>query len=352
MGKTMKRPELTVSSVFYIILFIAGLVVIIGGMMHARTVLIPLMMAIFIAIISHGPMIWFQEKGFPQWLALFLIMALFCCLVIIAVLVAGASMKDFIHNVPEYESKLHQQTEQLTSFLSSKGVHLKGKGIANLLNPASAMKYAGELLSGLGNLLANGFVIVLIVVFMLAEASGFPAKFKAVYGGDDRKSLQFQIFRNSVKEYMKIKSLVSLATGVLATLSLLAIGVDYPVMWGMLAFALNFIPSIGSIIAAVPPVLLAIVQIGPGSALVVAICYLSINVVMGNVVEPRFMGKGLGLSTLVVFLSLLFWGWVLGPVGMLLSVVLTMKLKIMFDSNEETQWLGPLLGPNPTEEKL
>ncbi len=347
----MRRFDVDIASVFYVIMIITGLVVITGGMMQARTILIPLMMASFIVIVSSGPISWFQKKGCPQWLALFLVLALVCCAVLVSILVVGTSVKDFLHNIPEYENKLHQQMEQLRAFLGSKGVHLQGKGIAEALNPASAMKYAGELLNGLSSLLANGFIILLIVVFMLSEARGLPAKLKSIYGEDEKKINQLKKFNASVNQYMFIKTLVSLSTGVLAAVSLLVIGVDYPVMWGMLAFAFNFIPSIGSIIAAVPPILLAMVQIGPASGLVVAACYLGINIVMGNIIEPRFMGKGLGLSTLVVFLSLLFWGWVLGPVGMLLSVVLTMKLKIMLDSNEETQWLGILLGPNPGEEQ-
>jgi AI-2 transport protein TqsA len=348
----MKRSDVDISSVFYVIMIITGLVVITGGMMHARAILIPLMMASFIAIVSNGPISWFMEKGCPQWLALFLVLALFCCAVLLSLLVVGTSVKDFLHNIPEYENKLHQQMEQLYAFLGSKGIHFKGKGMAKVLfNPASAMKYTGELLNDFGSLLANSFVILLIVVFMLSEARDFPAKLKSIFGENDTKIIQLQKFNASIKQYMYILTLISLCTGVLVTLSLLVIGVDYPIMWGMLAFAFNFIPNIGSIIAAVPPVLLAMVQLGPGSGLVVAACYLGINMVMGNVIQPRFMGKGLGLSTLVVFLSVLFWGWVLGPVGMLLSVVLTMIFKIMLDSNEDTQWLGLFLGPNLQEEQ-
>ena len=148
---------------------------------------------------------------------------------------------------------------------------------------------------------------------------------------------------------MFIKSIVSAATGALVAFCLWVIGVDYPLMWGMLAFAFNFIPTIGSIIAAVPPVLLALVQLGPGSALAVAVCYIVLNLTIGNVVEPRFMGKGLGLSTMVVFFSLLFWGWVFGPIGMLLSVVLTIIIRIMLESSEETKKWALLLGPNPRD---
>ena len=125
-----------------------------------------------------------------------------------------------------------------------------------------------------------------------------------------------------------------------------ALGVDFPLLWAMLAFLLNYVPNIGSIIAAIPPVLLAMIQLGLLEAVIAAAGFMVVNIVMGSIVEPRFMGRGLGLSTLVVFLSLLFWGWVLGPVGMLLLVPLTIMAKIALDSREESRWLAVLLGPD------
>ena len=153
----------------------------------------------------------------------------------------------------------------------------------------------------------------------------------------------------NINKYIAIKTGISIVTGLLVTIFLLIIGVDYPVLWGVLAFALNFIPTIGSIIALIPAVLLTIVQLGFGDALIVLIGYLVINTIMGNILEPRLMGKGLGLSTLVVFISLIFWGWVLGPVGMLLSVPLTITIKIILDSSEETRWFAILLGPEKAD---
>ena len=345
----MKRTDVTISSVYYVIMIITGLVVIIAGMKYAKAVLIPLMMAIFIAIVCNGPVSWLRRKGVPDWLAVFMVLALFCIFGLLAVIVVGSSANDFTHNISEYQAKLHQQMEQLDNFLGRKGVHLKGKGPKKILNPETAMKYVGQLFEELSTLLANGFIVLLLVVFLSLEAGGLPAKLLAVFGDDDKLRRQLEKFNASVKHYMSIKTMVSFATGALISLSLLVIGVDYPFMWGMLAFAFNFIPTIGSIFAAVPAVLLAMVQLGPGSSLTVAVCYLVINVGISNVVEPRFMGKGLGLSTLVVFSSVLFCGWVFGPVGMLLSVVLTILLKIMLESTKETQWLALLLGPNPSE---
>ena len=323
---------------------------VVAGLMHAKVVLIPLMMAILIVVVSRGPVTWLQDKGLSNWLAHLLVLALFCSTILLAVMVVGSSMSDFVENVPSYQARLKQQTQHFETVLASKGIHLHGARLQEVLNPGSVMNYAGQVVSDLNGLFANGFLVLLLVVFMSLEAGGFPAKIKLAFGDrEDKVTLLINEFNVSVRSYMAIKTVVSLLTGGLVTLCLIVIGVDYPVMWGMLAFAFNFIPNIGSIIAAVPAVLLAMVQLGTGTALAVAACYLVVNVLVGNVIEPRLMGKDLGLSTTVVFLSLVFWGWVFGPVGMLLSVVLTMNLKLLLACSEETQWLALLLEPNPTE---
>ncbi len=143
---------------------------------------------------------------------------------------------------------------------------------------------------------------------------------------------------------MGIKTWTSLLTGVVITIGLAILGVDLALLWGVLAFLLNFVPNIGSIIAAVPAVLVSLLQYGLGTACVVVVLYVVVNMVVGNVLEPRWMGRGLDLSTLVVFASLVFWGWVLGPVGMVLSVPLTMTVKIALEDHPDTRWMGILLG--------
>ena len=149
---------------------------------------------------------------------------------------------------------------------------------------------------------------------------------------------------------MTLKTVLSLLTGVLVAALNALLGVDYPVLWGLLAFFFNFVPNIGSIIAAVPAVLLALIQTDLTTTLLTAAGYVIINVGIGNFLEPRVMGRGLGLSTLVVFLSLVFWGWVLGPIGMLLSVPLTMIVKVTLENFEQTHWIAVLLSANPEVE--
>jgi predicted PurR-regulated permease PerM len=199
-------------------------------------------------------------------------------------------------------------------------------------------------------MLSNTLLIVLIVIFILLEVAGLPEKIKATFDNPETSLAQVNRFVDTVQRYVIIKSVISLITGIFIAVWLAIIGVDFPILWGLLAFLLNFIPSIGSIIAAIPAVLLALIQLGIGEALFAGLGYLVVNFVMGNIVEPRFMGSSLGISTLVVFLSLVFWGWIFGPIGMLLSVPLTMSVKIALDSRESTLWLSTLLSsgiPSP-----
>jgi predicted PurR-regulated permease PerM len=181
------------------------------------------------------------------------------------------------------------------------------------------------------------------VIFILIEASGFPRKLQAAFPNPEKTLGHFKAMTGSVNQYMGVKAIFSLATGVLVWILLALIGVDFAPTWGLLAFLLNFIPNIGSFIAALPAILLALIQLGLPAALEALLGYLVVNITIGNFLEPRFMGRRLGLSTLVVFLSLLFWGWVLGPIGMVLSVPLTMIAKIALAANEDSRWLAVLL---------
>ena len=174
--------------------------------------------------------------------------------------------------------------------------------------------------------------------------SSIPKKLERILGDSGGTMQQLRKITEEIRRYLAIKTWICLATGTAATLLVVAAGVDNPFLWGTLTFLLNYIPTIGSFIAAIPPILLAFVQFGLTRAIVVAAGYVVLNLVIGNFIEPRVMGKGLGLSTLVVFLSMLFWGWVLGPVGMILSVPLTMMLKIVLEARDDTRWLAVLLG--------
>ncbi len=205
------------------------------------------------------------------------------------------------------------------------------------------MSWIGSGLKGLASILSNAFMISLIVVFMLLEGVWLPTKLKVAFGEASDAVLQLSHAATQIQRYLAVKTIISLVTGALVAIWTSVIGLDFALVWGLLAFLLNFIPTIGSLLAAVPAVLLALVQLGPGSALAVGLGFVVVNVGFGNIIEPNVMGRTLGLSTLVVFLSLVFWGWVLGPVGMLLSVPLTMIIKIILESNETTRPIAIML---------
>jgi len=323
----------------------AAFVVVVAGMQAAASLLVPFLLAAFIAIICLPPLNWLTARRVPSGAAV-LIIAL--AIVLIGMLIGafvGSSIADFSHNLPTYQLRLKALTGNTLHWLTGMGITISSRSVLDALDPSAAMGMAGKLLAGLGNALANTFLIVLTVIFLLIEATSLPHKWRVM--GNNAPSMQgFESFVASVSAYFSIKTWVSLATGVFISIWLAVIGVDYPLLWGLVAFLFNFVPNIGSIIAAVPAILLVLVQLGGGEALLAGLGYVIANVVMGNVVEPKFMGKGVGLSTLVVFLSLVFWGWVLGPVGMLLSVPLTMIVKLALESRQDTQWLAVLLGPD------
>jgi predicted PurR-regulated permease PerM len=213
------------------------------------------------------------------------------------------------------------------------------------------MSLVGGTLKSLASALSNLVVVLLTVVFILLEAAGFPAKLRSALGDPGADLGQYEKMVTDVKRYLGMKTWVSLGTGILAGVWTAVLGVDFALVWGLTAFLFNFIPNLGSILAAVPPVLLAIIQFGFGRALAVAAGYVAINMVLGNVVEPMVMGRKLGLSTLVVFLSLIVWGWILGPVGMLLSVPLTMVVKIAMENSENYRWVAALLDVAPKDRR-
>lgn len=328
-----------------IVIAMATFIIIVAGLRAASDLLVPFLLSAFIAIIISAPMFWLRQKKVPAVLALLIVITVVLIGVFLVVALIGTSVDDFSKNLPQYQEQLKKKISFLLSLTGESGFDVSSERITEVFNPSAALRLVTRMLSGLGGVLTQGFLILLTVIFILFEASGMPAKVRAVLEDPDRSFSYFESFIHNIQQYMGIKTWISLGTGVAITVWLLILGVDFPFLWGLLAFLLNYIPNIGSILAAVPAVLLAFIQLSGVSALLAAAGYVVVNVVMGNVIEPKVMGKGLGLSTLVVFLSLIFWGWVFGPVGMLLSVPLTMTLKIAFDSSDETRWIAVLLGP-------
>lgn len=323
-----------------IVLVLAGIIIILGAMKAAAVIVVPILLASFIAIIISPIYAWLIQKKVPSALALLSVIGALMILFSLVGVLIGSSVHSFSENIPLYDEQLQIQLDVLTAKLNHWGI-IDGE-LGSLFNPSVLMKYSASVLKGAGSVLTNSFMIVLIIAFMLLESTDFSKKLEKAKGANTTMAQINEVF-TKIKHYMAIKAVVSLVTGLLITVVLMMMGLDYAILWGFIVFLFNFIPNIGSILAAVPAVLLAFVQLGAMGALEITSIYLVINITIGSIIEPKLMGSGLGISTLVVFLSLIFWGWLLGPVGMLLSIPLTITIKIMLYNEEKTRWLAHLM---------
>jgi AI-2 transport protein TqsA len=332
-----------------LLLSAAAFVILVAGMKAAASILVPFIVAVFLAVIS-GPLVfWLKSKRVPSGLAVAVVVLLMVGVLTLAGMFVGRSLNRFLLALPSYEARLQQELTSFVRWLGERGFEVSTATLLQYLDPGAALGLAAGVLTSLGGLVTNAFLILLTVVFMLLEASSFPAKVREALDNPEPTLDGFSEFAVKLKRYIVIKTTICLATGIAVASWTSICGIDFPILWGVLAFLLNYIPSLGSILAAIPAVITAFIQSGLGGAIIVAVGYLGINIILGNLLEPRFLGQGLGLSTLVVFLSLVTWAWVLGPVGMFLSVPLTITVKIALESNERTRWIAVLLGPELRE---
>ena len=343
----MSEPIPKTGRLASILLTVAALVIIFAAMRVSQEIIRPFLLSLFFAIIASTPVTWLIRKKMPRALAVAMVAIVMIALLLAMAFFLGSSLESLSQALPQYLKGFQSQLKQMATWTAHLGINIPEKSLANTLDPGAAMQFAYSMLGRLSQLLSNVVMIMVTVVLLLLEAATISTKFEMIQQEGHTGITKWMRFMDDVKNYIAIKTLTSLLTGCLIGGGLWLLGVDNAVLWGMLAFMLNYIPNIGSIVAAVPAVLIAWAQFDYRIAAVVAVYYVIINTLVGFVLEPHVMGRGLGLSTLVVFLSLVFWGWLLGPVGMLLSVLLTMLVKYIAEMNEATHWLAVLLSATP-----
>ncbi len=323
----------------------AAVIVVIYGMQLAKVLLVPFLIAAFLALITVRPMLWLQQRRVPSFLAALIIVFSMMFLLAIVGAILGSSIGDFTAALPGYQERLDVIKDGVIDFaIRHFNFDKSMENVGDMIDPGWAMGLVASILNSLKDVLTNAFLIIFTMIFMLLEVSSVGTKVEAAFGRSAESMQGPRVFLQNLGRYLGIKTIVSTATGTCAGVLTWSLGLDFPLLWAMLAFLLNYVPTIGSIIAAVPAILLALVQLGPGAAGATAMGFAAINVVFGNVIEPRLMGYGVGISPLVVFVGLVFWGWVFGPVGMLLSVPLTMTLKLGLESDARTRWVAILIG--------
>lgn len=326
-------------------MILACLVIVVAGMKAAASILVPMLCAAFLGVLSLPFVQWLSKRGVPRSLRLACVLLGLVVTAVLLLFFLGSALSEFQAELAGYRSNLREQLVDLRAWFGERGIDM-GEAVAGATDPGFVLGFAGRAAAQLGGMMSNTFVILLWMAFMLVEASGIEAKFAKLSRDPEQTLERVHQILDGITGYFSIKFYTSTGTGVCAGLLTWALGVDSPLLWGFVAFLMNFVPNIGSFLAAIPPVLLAVIQpdLGLGSAGLVVLGYVVINVVIGTVLEPRYLGRGLGLSTIVVFASLVFWGWVLGPMGMLLSVPLTITVKIALEAFPETKGLALLLG--------
>lgn len=325
---------------------LAAVVVIVAGLRAASSLFVPFLLAGFIGLLCAPALFWMRDRGLPTPIALIVVLlgllgigALFGGLV-------STSINEFTIALPSYQERFGSVLASLTAKLAEFGIDFgSATSETNPFDPKAALGLVGDLAGNLGSLLNNAFLLFLTVCFILLEASSFPHKVREAFGDSPEIEDRMAEIGESIRRYLAIKTFTSVLTGCLAYGALIILGVKFAPLWGLIAFLLNFVPAVGSVIAAVPAVALALIDNNPQTAALVTLSYVAINIAIGNFLEPRVMGEGMGLSPLIVITSLVFWGWVLGPVGMVLAVPLTVILRITLGSQPSTRWVAVLLGP-------
>ncbi|MRT43570.1 AI-2E family transporter [Enterobacteriaceae bacterium RIT702] len=327
-----------------ILVKLAMLVIILAGIRAASDILVPFLLASFLAIVLNPLVTMLMRRGVKRGLAITLVISVIFIVVLLLIAVLASSASDFSDTYPQIRAMLEQKLAVVQHLAARFHINISTEALAARLDPNVVMDMATSVLKQLSGAMTNVLLLILTVVFMLFEVRHLPYKMRNAMVNPQIRIAGLHRALKGVTHYLALKTLVSLITGVAVWLSLLLLGVKFALFWGVVAFILNFIPNIGPIIAGIPPFIQALVLNNIYDAMLVAALFSAIHMVFGNMLEPRLMGRGLGLSTLVVFLSLIFWGWLLGPVGMLLSVPLTSVTKILMETTPGGSRLAIMLG--------
>ena len=283
-----------------------------------------------------------RAKGVPKYLALgIIIFVLFDIGSLLALVFTGA-LEALQDRIPTYQERLTVLSTELAAMLEKIGMSDSSEDSLDALDPRAFGRLVRDALLSVGDVLGSGFLVLLAVTFMLLETSKLKEKTKFTFDLDEAGEARLARLLASMNRYMALKSAMSLVTAGIVYVWLVALGIDFAIFLALVAFLANFIPFLGVLIMTIPGVVLALLQTDPQTAGLVAIGYIVANTLIGTIMEPRIMGRSLGVSTLTVFLGLMFWGWLLGTVGVFLSVPLTMGTIAVLEASAQTRPIAEL----------
>ncbi len=324
---------------------LAAMVLVLAALYAAEAIVVPFLMASFVTIVTVPLVAWLQRHKTPRVLAIIIAFVIDLAVLALLGMFIVISLNAFYERLPQYQERLVAALGDISHYAHRYGIDMSAEQLARSVNVSAILGFAGSTLRTIASTLANILLILLLVMFMLLETTGLRDKLEKVISPGQNIGA-FAKTSVEVQKYLVVKTMASLITGLCIGGWLTLLDMDLPLLWGLLAFALNFIPTLGSIIAAVPAMLIALLMQGPGTCALVGLGYLAVNFAIGNFLEPRILGRALGMSPLAVVLSVLFWGWLLGPAGALISVPLTMVAKIFLSHSEDLRWIAAMLEPS------
>jgi AI-2 transport protein TqsA len=323
----------------------AAAVIVFAGLRAVDEIVGPAFLALVLTVLLHPVRGWLSSKHWPGWLAsLVCILSVYAILIGLAVALVVATGR-FATLLPTYQDRFNELVDDLFSKLNEFGVG--DRQIQTFLDSLDLSKLSDVLTGVIGGMVAlvsSLVFICMLVLFMTFDASTFPAHLAAAAGERPTIVSSFRSFASGTRTYLLVSTVFGLIVAVLDTIALAVMGVPVPVLWGLLAFITNYIPNVGFVIGLIPPAVLGLLEGGPGLMLAVIVVYCVINLILQSVIQPKFVGDAVGLSTSITFLSLVFWAFILGALGALLAIPLTLLVKaILVDADPRNAWLQPLL---------
>lgn len=323
----------------------ASLVVVIAGLKAAADLLLPIVIAAFLAVLLVPPVRSLRRLRVSPVIGIPLIVM--ACVAVLALIggVVGQSFNALMTSAPRYQQRFIELMRGVDVWLSEHQLQLSQQRILSMLRADTVLSVLGRTLTQVASVLSHTLLVLLLLVFLLFDAVEWPERMRGALGRTSVDVSRWSRIAAEVKEYLVLKTYLCLFTGFVTWIVLLSTGIDFAPLWALVAVLLGYVPNVGPFIATAPPVVLALVQVGPGRMLIVLGLLSTIYMVIGNVIEPQLLGRRLGLSAFTVFVALLVWGWIWGPVGMLLSVPLMVVLKILLENSPTYGWMAALLEP-------
>ncbi len=326
---------------------LAAVIVILAGLKAAETIVIQVLLGLFVATICAGGITALERIRVPRSVALAVVLLVLAAVGFAILAMAGSALVELSSQIPGYQARFKDLLARAIESMERMGWNIPDQSLSALVNSTDIFRFVAVLFASLGQAFNHFLILVVLAGFILGESFAFGDKARAAFTNADVALEPLRETIWNVKQFLGIKALVSLILAIGVFVLLRFSPVPNALVWALLAFVLNFIPIFGALMASAPPLVIAVVTSGWVPALWIASGYLVLTSVLFNFVEPLLMGKHLGLSPLVVILSILFWGWLFGPVGMLLGVPIMMALKIALLGHPDTRWLAVLLGSTP-----